>query len=186
MNPILREALRRQWPLIGALGLFLVFVLAHSLIFQPTASRYDAALKRSGEMGLALDPSQMPQTLPPRVFALLADNSMSSAEASQRASSGALTASLLDDLNKLVATRGMEVLVTEPGTVAQMPHSVQVHAHMRIRCRFSQFTSLLDDLSRSGSLISLDRFTLLPNDSGTEMLEVWVSRMILRQDAGNP
>jgi hypothetical protein len=137
-------------------------------------------------MGLALDPSQAPQSLPPRVFALLADNAMPAAEASEHAASGALTASLLDDLNKRVSAHGMEVLVTEPGTVAQMPHSVLVRAHLKIRCRYAQFTSLLDDLSRSGSLISLDRFTLLPNESGTEFLEVWVSRSVLKQEPSKP
>lgn len=186
MNPIVREALRRQWPLFGALGLFLVFALAHTLTFLPTATRYESTLKRAGEMGLAFDPDQMPQTLPPRVFALLADNAIPAAVATERAASGALTANLLDDLNKRVAANGMEVLVTEPGPVTQMPHSVQVRAHLKIRCRYPQFTALLGDLGRSGSLIAFDRFTLLPNESGTEILEVWVSRIILKQDERTP
>jgi hypothetical protein len=186
MNPILREALRRQWPLFGALGLFLIFALVHALVFQPTAARYESALKHAGEMGLAFDPDQMPQTLPPRVFALLADNAIPATVASERAASGTLTANLLDDLNKRIAAHGMEVLVTEPGPVTQMPHSVQVRAHLKIRCRYLQFTALLDDLGRSGSLVALDRFTLLPNESGAEILEVWVSRSILKQDGTTP
>jgi len=61
-----------------------------------------------------------------------------------------------------------------------------VRAHLKIRCHYLQFTALLDDLGRSGSLISLDRFTLLPNQSGSEILEVWVSRSILKQEGTTP
>jgi Type II secretion system (T2SS), protein M subtype b len=186
-NPMVKEALRRQWPLIGAFVLGAVFAISHFLVFLPAAVRYDAALKRAGEMGVALDPSQQRQSLPPRVFALLTDNAMPASTLNEGAASGAITASLLDDLNKRVATHGMEVLVTEPGPVTQQAFSVQVRAHLKARCRYAEFTSFLDDLARSGSLTAVDRFTLQPTENGgNEIVELWVSRNILKQPEATP
>jgi hypothetical protein len=185
MNPVVREALRRQWPVFGAVSLFVVFAAAHLMVFVPAARRYEAALKRAGDFGLA-GANQSSQTLPPRVFALLTDNAVPGMQFIQGASSGVLTAGLLDDLNKRAAAHGLEVLVTEPGLLTQLPQAVQVRAHLKLRGRYTDFVTLLDDLSRSGSLTALDRFTLMPTESNREIVEVWMSRSILKQPERRP
>jgi hypothetical protein len=186
-NPVLRETLRRQWPLIGAVVVGVVFAASHFLVFLPAAGRYEAALKRAGDMGVAFDPSQQRQALPPRVFALLTDNAMPASMLDAGAASGTITASLLDDLNKRVGAHGMDVLVTEPGPVTQQASSVQVRAHVKARCRYSELTAFLDDLARSGSLMAVDRFTLQPSENGgSEIVELWVSRSVLKQPEATP
>ena len=123
----------------------------------------------------------MPEAMPPRLFALIADNSLPPATALERTASGALTAALVEDLNRMAGRHGMALVQTEPGPVTQQQGVVQVRAHLRIRCRYSEFVALLDEIARSGTLIAVDRFTLAPLESGSQMLEVWVSRCILKQ-----
>jgi hypothetical protein len=185
MNPLFVEALRRQWQLLGALSLFLVFVLVHVTMFTPTVRRYETALKEAVALGMPLDPNQMPRSLPPRVFALLAENALQPAAAAERGSSGALTSSLMEDMNALTAKHGMQLAATDPGPLTQLPNSVQVRAHLRIRCRYDAFVGLLDDMAKGGSLIAVERFALTPADNGTETLELWVSRYILKQSGGS-
>ena len=186
MNPTLAGLLRRDWPVIGALALFLGFAFTHALGFTPTARRYDAAVKRNAELGLGLDPTQNQAMLPPRVFALLTDHALSANEAQERASSGALTANLLEDLNQLAGQRHIVVLATEPGPVSQDPQAVHVRAHLKLRGAYSAFVSLLADMARSGSLTALDRFSLRPGENGSMQIDLWVSRYILKQGAGTP
>ncbi len=186
MNALLLESLRRRWPLIGALAVGVIFSIAHLALFQPAARRYEVVLRHAGEMGLAFDPDQAPQSLPPRVFALLADNALPAATAQERGSSGALAATLIEDFTRLAGEHGMEAVSTEPGLVTQLPASVVVRAHLRLRCRYRQFVELLDDLARHGTLYAVDRFTLVPQDADHQMLEMWVSRYVLKQPGGKP
>ncbi|HTM58604.1 MAG TPA: GspMb/PilO family protein [Candidatus Udaeobacter sp.] len=186
MNPQLAALLRRDWPVIGALLLFLGFAFTQAFAFLPTANRYDAAVKRSAELGLGLDPSQSQIMLPPRVFALLTDHALSPAEAQEKAGSGALTANLLEDLNQLAGQHGIVVLATEPGPVSQDPQSVHVRAHLRLRGGYAAFVSFLADVARSGSMTALDRFSLQPGEGGSMLIDLAVSRYVLKQGAGNP
>jgi len=186
MNPIWTAALRRNWPLVGAIGIFLAFALVHQLLFIPAARRYEAAVKRAAELGLALDPAQAPSLLPPRVFALVADNALPSAEAQELGNSGVLSARLLEDLTRAIDQHGMEVMMTEPGPVTQGSYSVQVRAYLKARGRYSQLVSLLDDLAKGHELIGIDRFTLAAQPSGQETVDLWVSRLILQQDRIHP
>lgn len=186
MDAQLTETLRRQWPVLGALALFLLFALAHALVFQPTARRYDAAAKRAGELGLAFDPAQGTAVLPPRVFALLTDHALSPNNAQERAGSGALTASLLEDLNKMASGRGLSVLVTEPGPITQLPQSVEVRAHLRMRGSYAAFAGFLGEVAKSGSLIAIERFTIQPGNAGGTSIELWVGRYLLKQTGGTP
>lgn len=182
MNPVLEATLRRNWPLVGAAGLFAIFMFVHQVLFQPAAKRYVAAIKKASELGLALDPTQSPAVLPPRVFALVADNTLPAAEAQDLGNSGVLTARLLEDLTRVIGERGMEVIMTEPGAVTQQSRAVQVRAYLRVRGRYGQFVSLLDGLARGRELIAIDRFTLTPQGQGQELLDLWVSRLILKQE----
>ena len=180
MNPLLIAMLRRNWPLIGALVAFLVFSITHQLVLRPALQRYERALKRAAEIGMPVDPAWSPPIVPPRVFALIADNAMPAAEAQEQGSSGALTAELLGDLNQRVRRHGIQVIVTEPGTVTQQPQSVQVGAHLRLKCRYPQFVALLDEIARGSELLSVDRFTLIPQGDGTIGAEVWMTRYVLK------
>ncbi len=178
--------LRRHWPLVGAVGLFAIFSLVHQVFFQPTARRYGAAVKQASELGLSLDPEKAPVMLPPRVFALVADNALPSAQAQDLGNSGVLTARLLEDFTRMLGQHGMEVMMTEPGAVTQESHSVQVRAYLKVRGRYDQLVSLFDDLARSKTLIAVDRFTLVSQEPAHEMLDIWVSRLVLKQDVKRP
>ena len=185
MNPVLAATLRRNWPLVGAAALFAIFMFVHQVFFQPAAARYAAATQTASELGLALDPSQAPVMLPPRVFALVADNALPAAEAQELGNSGVLTARLLEDLTRMISEHGMEVLMTEPGAVTQQSRAVQVRASLKVRGRYSEFVSFLDGLARGRQLIAIDRFTLTSQGQGQEQLDLWVSRYVLKQEARN-
>jgi hypothetical protein len=160
----------------------LVFAAAHVAIFQPSAARLQAALKRAGDLGLALDPDRPAPVMPPRVLALVTDNALPASAVG--AESGALTAALLEDLTQLTTAHGMQVLVTDPGVTAQESKAVQVRAHLRIQCSFAQFVAFLDDLGRSNRLIAVDRFALAVGGAGRDQLDLWVTRYILKQTPG--
>lgn len=181
IDPVSKAFLRRQWTLVAAVIVFLLFVLSELLWFRPVVKRFDAVLKQGKEMGMAVDPNQAPAVLPPRVFALLVDNTLPAAAAQEQGSSGALTAKLLEDLTELTSRLGIQVLATEPGSITQQPGSVQVRAHLKLRCRYNQFLALLDDLANGARLYSIDRFTLNDEPTGGESLEIWVSRYLLKQ-----
>jgi len=182
MNPLVAATLRRHWPVLGAVSVLIVFFAVDQLWFQPAARRYGRALKQADELGMALTPESTPAFLPPRLFALFTDNTMSSQEAVNLGNSGTLTAQLLEDITNLTVARGLQVLVTEPGAVSQQPQSAQVRAHVKLRCRYDQFVLVLEDMTRSGKLFAVDRFSISPDASGSEILDLWVSRMILKQD----
>jgi Type II secretion system (T2SS), protein M subtype b len=160
---------------------FALFSVAHALVVQPAAQRYRTALKRAGDLGLALDPDRPPPIMPPRVLALLADNSLPASANGMSQESGALTADLLEELSQLTTRHGLQVLATEPGATLREAQAVQVRAHLAIRCSFSEFVAFLDDLSRSSRLIAIDRFDFTTGEAGEAQLDLWVTRYILAQ-----
>jgi len=184
MNPLLIAQIRRHWQLVGAVLVFAVFLVMHLAVFQPVAARYQRTLRLARVLGLALDPAQSPHMIPPRVLALLSVNSLPAAVAQEQGSSGALTASLLEAITQLINQHGMRVIATEPGTTAAQPRAVLVRAHLRVECSYGEFVSFLDGLDRSGTLIALDRFSLSGGASGRYVLDLWVTRYILKQTEG--
>jgi len=184
INPLLMVQIRRHWQVTAALLIFLAFGVVHLLVFQPAAQRYRSAIKRAGDLGLALDTESPPPIMPPRVLALLTDNALPATAAGMERESGALTAALLEDLTQLTTKHGLQVLATEPGITAQETRAVQVHAHLKIRCSYAQFVAFLDDLGRSNRLIAVDRFALAAAPAGKADLDVWVTRYILKQVEG--
>jgi hypothetical protein len=183
MDPILVAQLRRQWvPVIGVI-VFLLFLVAHLLWFQPAVKRYQAALKRAGDMGITLDPSHTPRMMPARVFALLSNNSLPEAVADAQGNSGELAASLLEEITQLASRHRMDVAEAEPGATSQLPRGVQVRARLRLTCSYQEFVDFLDDLNRSGRLISVDRFNLTSGPPGQHVLELWLTRYVLKQPA---
>lgn len=181
MNPILVATLRRNWPVVGTVLVFLVFTIAHQIFFQPALARYKKAVKDATRLGLSLDPNAQQVLMPPRVFALVSENALPSKQALDEGNSGVLTAHLLEEFTKLAGSHGMEVLMTEPGAVTQQPNSVTVRAYLKMRGRYDEFVSLLDELARGRKLVGVDRFLMVP--AGNELvIDVWVSRYVLKQE----
>jgi len=183
MNPIFAATLRRHWPLVGAIVVLVAFSISDQLVLKPSVKRYNRAVERAADIGMSVDPATSPPIVPPRLFALLAENAMPAAQALDEGGSGALTAEFLGDLNTRMRRHGIQVIVAEPGAVTQQSGSVQVGARLRIRCRYPQFVALLDEVARGTRLIAVDRFALTPQGDGTVGVEVWMSRYILKQVA---
>jgi len=181
MNPLLAAQIRRQWTLATAGGVLLLFLVLHLLAFQPALRRYQAAVKQAADLGLTLDPDRAPRMMPARVFALLSDNSLPAAAADRQGSSGELTSATLEEISRLAGQHGMNIIAAEPGVTARLPRAVQVRAHLRASCSYREFVAFLDDLNRSGRLVSVDRFTLMSVSSGRQTLDLWVTRYVLKQ-----
>ena len=184
MNPIAETWLRRQWPALVAVALLALLTLVHQLWFRPTAQRYARALKQATEMGMPLDPAQMPRIMPPRLFAHVADNSLPQARAQDAANSGQLTAEFIGELSERMSRRGLAVTSTEPGSTTNSERTIQLRAHVRARGRYADFVMLLDDLARDTRLYGIERFTLIPDAAGGVAIELWASLLVLKVGAG--
>ena len=172
---------RRNRPGIAALVLFLGFSAAHAGLFRPVVTRYRADLQQAVELGLALDPTGTAPTASARVTTLINDNSLSAEAAEEQGTSGALTAGLLDEVTRLAAREGLQVVATEQGAVTQLPTSVQVRAHLKLRGSYPAFVRLLGGLARSGSLVGLERFSLQGDSPGAQDIDAWVSQLVLKR-----
>ncbi len=181
MNPYWTNLARRNWQVIAALLVFLGFAAAHAAAFQPLLARYRRDVRQAAELGMPLAATGARPAASPRAAALLAGNSLNTAVAEEQGTSGALTAALLDEVTRLVAKCGLEVVATEQGLVTQLPSSVQVRAHLKLRGRYAAFVDLLGELSRSGSLVALDRFVLQAGAGDGQDIEVWMSQLILKR-----
>ena len=181
ITPIWNARLRQNWPLVGAILVLFVLTISDQVLYRPMVRRYQAALKRATQLGMPLDPNNVPTLIPPRLFALLTNNALPEAVAQEQSNSGALTAQLLSDLTSMMSQHGIQVISTEPGPMTQQNASIQVRAHLRLRCRYGQFIALLDDFARRPSLYSLDRFAYAGDSPGGDMLELWLSRYVIKQ-----
>jgi hypothetical protein len=183
LNPVLAATLRRHWPLVGAVGFFAVFWLAHQFLFEPAARRYQESIKQASDLGLPLDLSRAPVVIPPRVLALVAENALPAQEAQELGTSGQLTARLLEDLTRAMNASGLEVLATQPGTVTQQPRYVQVRAYVKVRGRYREIVGVMESLAEGKHLMALDRFSLMPEgDGGAILADLWLSRLVLKQE----
>ncbi len=184
MNPLLAATARKQVPALVAIAVFAVFMLVHQFWFQPTATRYARVVKQATDLGMPLDPNQMPRLMPPRVFALIADNSLPASQAQDAASTGALTAEFLSELTQRMGVRNLSVISTEPNPTGQDAHSIQLRAHVRLRGRYTDFVLLLDDLAHDRRLFGVDRFNILPDAGGMVQIDLYASRLVLK--SGGP
>jgi hypothetical protein len=180
LNPLIQNTLRRNRPAVVAIVLLLGLVLVNQLWFRPTAQRYARALKLATELGMPLDPNQMPRIMPPRLFAVIADNTLPAAQAQDQANSGSLTAEFLSELTQRMGQRNVTVLSTEPGPTTQDPHSIQLRAHLRARGRYADLVMLLDDFARDRRLFALDRFNLVADGTGGATADLYLSRLVLK------
>jgi hypothetical protein len=177
--PAASVQLRRHWQVAVAALALAGFLVVHVVVFQPTMSRYRTALKAASDLGLSLDPEQPAQMIPPRVLALLTENSLPVSAAASQRESGLLTAALLDDLTQLTNRHGLVILSAEPGAVSDESKAVQVRARLKLQGSFARFTAFLDDLGRSQRLTAVDRFTMAGGPPAT--VDLWVTRYVLKQ-----
>jgi hypothetical protein len=180
ISPLLEARLRRYWQVTLALTLAVLFTLGHQVFFRMVADRYDRAIQRATDLGLAVDPTQPLAVTPPRLLVVLAANMLPANVADVSRESGALAASMLEELTQSTHRHGMQVVVAEPGITSQESNAVQLRAHLRILCTYPQFISFLDDLSREGSLLSVDRFTMTQDREGHSVLDLWVTRYVIK------
>ncbi|MBI5709846.1 MAG: hypothetical protein HZC42_05985 [Candidatus Eisenbacteria bacterium] len=181
MKPAWSATLRRHWPVAGALAVFVVFVALHVLWFRTALARYQAAAQRISALGGGLELAGSPATMSSQLRAALSNNTLRAPVAEEQGNSGQLTAGMLEDLTRLAGKRGLEVVQTEQGPVTQLPGSVQVRAHLKLRGRYAEFVDLLGALGRSGTLFAVDRFKIESDTAGQQMIEMWVSQYILKQ-----
>lgn len=181
MSPYWTQLARRNWQALLAVALFAGFTIVHAAAFRPALERYRSATAQAVRLGMPLDVSGAAPAPSARVLSLFADNSLTPAAAEEQGTSGALTAGLLDEVTRLAADRGLEVLTTEQGLVTQLPGSVVVRAHFRFDGGYARFTGLLDDFARAGTLITLDRFTIGGKATQGGDIEIWVSRLVLKR-----
>jgi hypothetical protein len=184
MNPSWMNLARRNWQALAALLVLLGFAAAHAAAFQPALARYRRNAQHAAQLGMPLDATGAQPAASPRTAALLAGNSLNTAVAEEQGTSGALTAGLLDEVTRLVAKCGLEVVATEQGLVTPVPSSGPGRAHLKLRGRYAAFVDLLGELSRSGSLVAVDRFTLQASAGGGQDIEVWMSQLILKRTPG--
>jgi hypothetical protein len=184
MDPVLVAQMRRQWPLVVASAVFVVFMVAHQALFQPAARRYETALARAHDLGLAVDPVAMEPVMPPRLYARVTDNSMTPAAAVEQASSGVLSARLLEEIAQSASGAGLDVLMSEPGPASQASTSTLLRAHVTLRGHYSDYVTFLDLMSRSRHLLAVDRFSIRPQD-GVLSIEIWMSRLVLKREGAH-
>ncbi len=186
MNPLLIAAFRRHWRVAGALLAFAIFTVIHLAFFRPASERYRRALASVGGIEAVFNPGGSRPMLPPRVFALIADNSLSSQDALERGGSGALGVILLEELGRVAEQAGVRIASSEPGAVTQEPLTTQVRAHLVLRGRYADLVGFFDGISRSESLVLVERFSIKPLEDGSDVMELWVSRLYLKQPGTTP
>jgi hypothetical protein len=184
MNPVLLATLRRNWRLVGAIAAFVIFTFIHFAFFRPAAARYRAALVRAGGLEAVLDPNGGRPPLPPRVFSLITDNSLLPQDAQERGGSGALGVILIESLGRIASRSGLTVVSSEPQPVTQEPLTTQVRAHLHMRGRYREIVGFFGALSESPELLLVERFLITPGDGENDDLEVWISRLYMKQTGG--
>jgi hypothetical protein len=182
MPSMLLGRIRSRWQPWVAAVIGVVFVLVHVVVYMPLKARLGAADTRARALGVAFDPESPPETMPPRVAALIAGNTMASEDAVKSGTSGALTSDLLEAIAAAANRAGVNLSATEPGNMPQQDQWVLVKAHVRGTCTFSQFLRMLDALAKGDQLISVDRYTLTQASGNRLQLELWLSRLVLKRE----
>lgn len=183
MDTLAAVRLRRQAPLLLALGAGIVFLLVHLFAFLPLVARHDKLKREAIARGIAWDPAMGSEhaALPPRVFSLLMQNSLPPAEADERGQSGALAADMVQILSAAAGEHGLEVIVAEPGLLTQQANLLQARAHLRLRGSYAGFVGFLGELSGDGRLWTLERFSVSPGAGGRCDIEVAIEGCMLKR-----
>ena len=173
--------LRRFWPALASLLVLALLWAVHSLVFAPLAARYRTQLVDAGEVGATLDPRLAEAPLPPRVTDLLRKNSVAAADAERLTRSGFLATDLVRRISDTAVECGIDIAASEPGLASQTPTTIEVRAHLRLRCRYSQFVELLDDLAKEHSFYRVERMSIIPVAAGQVDAELWMARILLKR-----
>jgi len=184
VNPLFLATLRRNWQLFGAAIVLLILVVLHAVFFVPTERRYARAVKSLGGVDAVLDPSQGPPPVPPRVFAMIAQNAMTEEEMMRRSASGQLTVMMLQELSALASRSGLTVTLSEPGLVAPLATRTEARVHLRIRGNYRQLVSYLRALETSGQLYDLERYQIAEAGGTDLIIDLFLIRIMLKQPGG--
>jgi hypothetical protein len=181
MDPVLAARINRAWPLAVAIVATAVFAVVHATVFRQQADHYRMAIARAAQLGLVVDPARPSQQppLPLKVYAVLMTNSLAPADADARSQAGTLGAQLAQTLSSMASRRGLDVEVAEPGSLTQLPGSVEMRAHLRLRGRYPAFVALVDDLAHDDRLWALERFTVTSIGPGRDEFDVFVASCLL-------
>jgi hypothetical protein len=150
--------------------------------FGPLAARYRTQLAAAGEIGASLDPRLASAPLPPRVLELLRRNSVEATDADRLSQSGVLATDLLRRVSDSAVGRGIDVAGSEPGVATQTTTTLEVRAHLKMRCRYAQVVELLGDLAGEHALYRIERLTITPQPNGLNESELWVARVLLKRE----
>ena len=153
MNALWAAALRRHWALLCAVAALVVFTLVHQLFFLPAAQRYRAAIRDASNLGMALDPNQSPRLVPPRLFALISQNSRPAREAQEAAGSGSLTAEFVGEKLRRISERNQVISISHLPQIARF-----ADRHFLIRKEFKHNQTLLTTVAsevKRGEVIAL-------------------------------
>jgi hypothetical protein len=176
--------LRPHLPAIASVLVLALLWLVQTVAFAPLASRYRTLLAATGEMGASLDPGLASAPPPPRVGELLRKNSVTDAEANHLSQSGFLATDLMRRLSEAAHANGIEVAGSEPGVATQTPTTVEIRAHLKLRCHYDDFVSLLAALAGKHALYRIERMAVVPRPGGGTEAEIWVAQVLLKR--GNP
>ena len=173
--------LRRFWPALVSLLVVAMLWFVQTLGFGPLAARYRTQLAAAGEIGASLDPRLAFTPLPPRVTELLQRNSVAAADADRLSQSGFLATDLVRRVSETAVGCGIDVAGSEPGVATQTSTTLEVRAHLRLRCRYAQFVRLLGDLAGARALYRMERMVVTPQANGLIETELWVARVLLKR-----
>ena len=176
------ERLFRFWPALASLLVLALLWFVHTIGFGPLAARYRTQLAAAGEVGASLDPRLASAPLPPRVLDLLRRNSVTAADADRLSQTGFLATDLVRRLSETAVGRGIDIAGSEPGVATQTVTTIEVRAHLKLRCRYAQFVELLGDLAGEHALYHVERMTIAPQANGLTETELWVARVLLKRD----
>jgi hypothetical protein len=171
----------RFWPALASLLVLALFWCVHTFAFGPLAARYHAQLAAAGDLGAPFDPRLASAPLPPRVIDLMRRNSIAAADADRLSQSGFLATDLVRRVSQTAVDCGIDVAGSEPGVATQTGTTVEVRAHLRLRCKYAQFVELLDDLADEHTFYRVERMALSPQPNGLVDAEVWVARVLLKR-----
>jgi hypothetical protein len=181
VSPGAPSLVRRFWPAVASVSVLALLWCLQTLGFAPLATRYRAQLAAAGEIGASLDPALASTPIPPRVNDLLRHNSVAAAEAARLGQSGSLAIDLVRGVSATAVGCGIDVTGSEPGVVTPTAGTLEVRAHLRLRCRYAQLVELLDRLAGQQSLYRIERMAVVPRPDGSTDTELWVARVLLKR-----
>jgi hypothetical protein len=175
--------LRRFWPTVASVLVMALLWSVQTVAFGPLATRYRTQLAAAGEIGASLDPRLASAPLPPRVLELLRRNSVAASDADRLSQSGFLATDLVRRVSETAVGRGIDVAGSDPGAATQTATTLEVRAHLRMRCRYAQFVELLGALAGEHTLYRVERMAIAPQANGQIEAELWVARILLKRES---